>query len=466
MSTVSLRPYQLDALDKIREAYKNGTRSVLYVLPPGGGKTVTFAAICRGAAARGNKVLILCHRAELIEQISAALTAQDVSHGYIAAAHEFRHGHRVYVASVFTLAKRLAWFDPDLIIIDEAHHTTGTTTWGRILAHYARARRLGVTASPIRLSGEGLQEFYEELIEGPTYEELTHEGYLTPCKVYAPPTISTEDLHTRFGDYILGEVSAASNKPSVTGDAIEHYRRLTPGKRAVVFDVSVEAAKERAAAFRAAGFSADCIDGTLDPAIRRNLVGDFRSGRLQVLTSCDLISEGFDLPAIEVGICLRPTQSLGLFLQQTGRTLRPSEGKSVSIIFDHAGNCHRFGLPTQTRPWSLAGMDEVSHRAKPVDSVRVCPQCFSAQSPRAMVCGSCGHKFAARPRRVMEKEGDLTELTVEQLILRRQRKERASGQGRTKGLEGLIALGRQRGMKNPEGWAAHVMEARRAKGRA
>lgn len=466
MSTVSLRPYQYDALDKIREAYRRGIRSVLYVLPPGGGKTVTFAAICKGAAARGNKVLILCHRVELIEQISSALTAQDVQHGYIANTYDFVHGRRVYVASVFTLAKRLDWFEPDLIIIDEAHHTTGTTTWGRILAHYSRARRLGVTASPVRLSGEGLAEFFEELIEGPTYEELTNDGYLTPCKVYAPPTISTQDLHTRFGEYMQNEVAALASKPSVTGDCIAHYGRLTPGKRAVVFDVSVKAATNRAAAFRAAGFRADCIDGSLDPDIRRNLVSDFRTGRLQVLTSCNLISEGFDLPAIEVGICLRPTQSLGLFLQQTGRTLRPFEGKSLSVIFDHAGNCHRFGLPTQTRSWSLSGVDEVSHARKPIDSIRVCPQCFTAQSPRAMVCGSCGRKFAARPRRVVEKEGDLTELSAEQLILARQRREQRQGQGRTKSLEGLIAVGRMRGMKNPEGWAQHVMDARRAKGRA
>lgn len=466
MSNVSLRPYQIEALDKVREAYRTGIRSVLYVLPCGGGKTVTFAAICRGAADKGRKVLILCHRAELIEQISAALTDQDVQHGYIASAYDFVHGHQVYIASVFTLAKRLDWFIPDLVVIDEAHHTTATTTWGRILAHYPLARRLGVTASPCRLSGEGLSDFFEELIEGPTYQELTDEGYLTPCKVYAPPTISTEDLHTRFGDYLANEVAAAANKPSVTGDAIVHYQRLTPGKRAVVFDVSVEAAKERAAAFRAAGFSADCIDGSLDASIRRNLVSDFRTGRIQVLTSCDLISEGFDLPAIEVGICLRPTQSLGLFLQQTGRTLRPFEGKSVSVIFDHAGNCHRFGLPTQTRSWSLSGVDEVSHARKPVDSVRVCPQCFSAQSPRTLVCGSCGHKFAPRPRTVVEKEGELAELTVEQLIIQRQRREARQGQGRTKSIEGLIAIGRSRGMKNPEGWAEHVMEARRAKGRA
>jgi DNA repair protein RadD len=466
MSTVSLRVYQLDALDKIRDAYKRGIRAVLYVLPPGGGKTVTFAAICKGAAARGNKVLILCHRAELIEQISDALTAQDVPHGYISASHDYRPGQRVYVASVFTLAKRLDWFIPDLVIIDEAHHTTAATTWGRILTAYPRARRLGVTASPIRLSGEGLSDFFEELIEGPTYQELTDAGFLTPCKVFAPPTISTDSLHTRFGEYIQNEVAAAAGRPSVTGDCIEHYQKHTPGKRAVVFDVSVSAAKERAAAFRAAGFRADCIDGSLDPAIRRNLVSDFRSGRLQVLTSCDLISEGFDLPAIEVGICLRPTQSLGLFLQQTGRTLRPFEGKSVSIIFDHAGNCHRFGLPTEARSWSLSGVDEVSHARKPVDSVRVCAQCFAANSARAMVCSACGNRFAARPRRVVEKEGELAELSAEELILARQRREKRQTQGRTGSLEGLIAIGRQRGMKNPEGWAKHVMEARRAKGRA
>ena len=437
---------------------------MLYVLPPGGGKTILFSSICAGAVSLGKRVLILCHRAELIDQVSRAIEDQGVQHGYISAQYEYERGLPVYIASVFTLAKRLALFTPDLVVIDEAHHVTPTTTWGRILEHYPKALRLGVTASPIRLSGQGLDSFFEAMVEGPTYETLIAEGFLTPVKVYAPPTIDTQGLHTRLGDYAQGEVAERATKPSVTGDAIEHYRRLTPGKRAVVFDVSIAAARARADSFRAAGFTADCIDGSLDPQLRRRLVSDFRAGRLQVLTSCELISEGFDLPAIEVGISLRPTQSIGLYLQQTGRILRPFEGKSVSYLFDHAGNVHRFGLPTQSRSWSLSGLAESTHGAKPVASVRVCPQCFCAQSNRVLVCVQCGHRFESRPRAVVEREGELEEitLTADQLAARRKRAE----QGKARSLESLIEIGRMRRMRNPVGWATHVFNARKAKGRA
>ncbi len=459
---ISLRDNQLDALERIRDAFRS-YRSVLFVAPCGFGKTVTFAAICHGAANKGNVVLILCHRVELIEQISAALTAMGVEHGYIAAQYEFRHGYRVYIASVFTLAKRLACIDPDLVVIDEAHHVANTTVWGRILAHYARAFRLGVTATPTRLSGEGLGDFFEVLVEGPTYETLIEEGYLTPLKVYAPPTIDTEGLHTRFGEYISREVAGRSAKPTVTGDAIEHYAQHCGGARAIVFDVSVAAATDRAAAFRAAGFTADCIDGSLDRQVRAALVSDFRSGRLQVLTSCDLVSEGFDLPAIEVGISLRPTQSLTVFMQQTGRILRPFPGKPVATLFDHAGNVHRFGLPTEVRSWSLAGADARSNSAQRVASVRVCSNCWAANPARTVVCKQCGTRFETQPRTVVETDGTLEEYrapTAEQLAAKRIRQE----QGRQDSYEKLVAYGKMKGYK--PNWAAHVWAARQAKAQA
>jgi DNA repair protein RadD len=456
---IELRDNQLDALERIRVAFRSHHR-VLFVAPCGFGKTVTFAAICHGAANKGNVVLILCHRVELIEQISAALTAMGVDHGYISAQYPYVYGHRVYVASVFTLSKRLACIDPDLIVIDEAHHCSSNTVWGRILTHYARAFRLGVTATPTRLSGEGLGEFFEVLVEGPAYDTLIEEGFLTPLKVYAPPTIDTEGLHTRFGEYLTHEVAGRSSKPSVTGDAIEHYARHASGARAIVFDVSVESARDRASAFRAAGFTADCIDGSLDRQVRSALVSDFRSGRLQVLTSCDLVSEGFDLPAIEVGISLRPTQSLVVYMQQTGRILRPFPGKSVATLFDHAGNVHRFGLPTEVRTWSLSGADARPNSTKRLPSVRVCSGCWAANPARTVVCLGCGTRFASQPRTVVEADGTLEEYTAptaEQLAAKRLRQE----QGRQDSYEKLVAYGKMKGYK--PNWAAHVWAARQSK---
>jgi DNA repair protein RadD len=455
-----LRPYQVDDVEKIRDAYRKGFKAPLYCAPCGSGKTRIFSHICSGAARRGTQVLILAHRTELVDQISTALTDEGCAHGFIAADYPWENGYHVYVASVFTLAKRLACFRPDLIIVDEAHHAIQRTTWGRILQAYPHARILGVTATPQRLSGEPLALF-DTLIVGPTHEELIRQGYLTPVRVYAPPTIDTDGLHSRYGDFVGSECEERATRPTVTGDCIEHYQRHTPHARALVFDVSVDAARRRALAFREAGFSAEVIEGETPRDVRALAIAGFRTGRIQVLTSCELVSEGFDLPAIEVGICLRPTQSLALWLQQSGRVLRPYEGKTAAVLFDHAGNTLRHGLPTETRAWTLSGVAQNPDRSQPRRSLRTCPACFAVSPQGAVVCRACGKTFPVEPRKIREEDGELAEVTAEALIKARKRQE----QGSAKTLEALIQLGRTRGMRRPDLWARHVMKARIRKGR-
>jgi superfamily II DNA or RNA helicase len=468
MSSVTLRPIQFRDVERIRASYRAGHRAPLFVAPTGYGKTVVFAYICAGAVKLGSRVLILCHRVELIDQISAALTAQGVFHGFIAAGYPHIRGHQVYVASVFTLARRLHLFTPALIIVDEAHHTVAGT-WSKILGAYPRARVLGVTATPCRTNGAGLDSHFDDLIVGPSYQELADVGFLTQLVTYAPPSVDTSGMHTRAGEYIQQEVVARADRPSVTGDCIEHYLKHCAGKRAIVFDVSVDAARRRAAAFREHGCSSEFIDGTLSRDIRAMAVSDFRAGRIQVLTSCDLVSEGFDLPAIEVGISLRPTQSLALWLQQTGRILRPMEGKSVAYLFDHTGNWQRHGLPTEARSWSLAGVVKNTDRAKPEQGVRVCPTCFAVSKGGAKKCASCGEVFPIQSRYVKEKEGDLGELTPEEVARQREIRHRAQTQGRAKSIESLIELYHARHPQGDPGkalrWATHILDARRAKGK-
>lgn len=461
MSTPVLRDYQSDGLERIRESYRTGHRAPLFFAPCGAGKTLMFAHMCAGAVARGKKVLLLAHRTELVDQISDALTAEGCEHSYIAAGYPYRADSSVYVASVFTAVQRLDWFQPDLIILDEAHHAIPRTTWGRVVAAYPNARVLGVTATPCRLSGEGLDDIFDDLILGPTHEELIQQGYLTPCRIYAPPTIDTDGLHTRAGDYINRELIERIDTPRITGDCVAHYERISPGARAIVFDVSVDAARKRAAAFRSAGHAAECIDGETPREVRAMAVADFRAGRIKVLVSVDLVSEGFDLPAIEVGISLRPTQSLGLWLQQSGRVLRPSEGKKVAIFLDHAGNTLRHGLPTETRSWSLAGAVANAHVHEPRRSLRTCPTCYAVSPGGAVVCRSCGNTFPREARQVSEVSGSLEEITAEGLIARRHRKE----QGSARTFQALVELGQARGMRNPYMWAKHVMNARAKKAR-
>ena len=437
-----------------------GHRSPLIVSPVASGKTVMFSYYAQRTVALGKRVLILAHRDELLDQISATLTEFDVKHSFIAAGREFKRNVPVQVASVFTLVRRLGSIHaPDTIIIDEAHHAILGSTWSRVLAAYPSAYRVGVTATPERLSGEPLKDVFDDMVLGPSVRELIGLGRLSKYRLFAPASnINLKSVHVRAGDYAKNELVLAADKPSITGDAIAHYRKLADGKRAVAFCVSVEHAKHVAAQFRDAGYEACSIDGTLDREIRRGIVRDFRDGKIRVLTSVDVVSEGFDLPAIEVAIMLRPTCSLALWLQQTGRALRTFDGKDYAIILDHAGNAARHGLPDEDREWSLEGRPDAKSKGEGVKPIRTCPMCFAAQSPGNLACVYCKHVFEIEPRKVEHREGDLVEVDP-RLVQRRKRVE----QGQAHGFNELVELGKRRGMKRPYMWAKYVFNARQAK---
>lgn len=460
--------YQSNIVTRTRQAYRTGARAPLIVSPTGSGKTVIFAYITKSVSSRNKRVMILCHRAELVDQISRALTEQSVSHGIIAAGHRMNTRAAVQVASVFTLVRRLDRLPPpDLLIIDEAHHCALTTTWGDITKAYSSAKLLGVTATPTRLSGEGLGDIFDTMILGPTTQELINQGALSPLRVFAPATIDLSLLHTRGGDYARNELAAEFNKPTITGDAISHYRNLASGRAAVAFCVSIEHAKDVSAGFRAAGYSSIAIDGKMDRGLRANIVRDFADGKIQILTSCDLISEGFDCPRIEVGISLRPTQSLGLWIQQCGRILRTWPGKTEAILLDHAGNSRIHGLPTDDRNWSLNGrMVKIRNTADSEPPCRICPQCYAATRSPTAKCSNCGASFPIESREISHVEGELVEVKSRPSKPRDPTKTAARvEQGRTDSVEALTELGIRRGMHPAKAvhWAGYVWAGRQAK---
>jgi superfamily II DNA or RNA helicase len=447
---MQLRSYQDRAIDDLRSAYQSGANAPLMVLPTGGGKTCIIAAISANAAARGRHVLILVHRRELIHQTSSKLAWVGLDHGIIAAGIP-PSDHAVQIASVQTLARRLSRLDwqPTLIIIDEAHHAIAGQ-WARILDHWPDAYRLGVTATPCRLDGCGLRGTFDTMVLGPSVADLIFTGYLSPARIYAPPVVADlQGIRSRGGDYANDQAAAAMDRPTVTGDAISHYQRLAAGQQAIAFCCNVNHAVSVCDAFKTAGISAELLLGNTSG--REQVVADFAAHRIRVLVTVDVVSEGFDVPAATCAILLRPTQSLGLYLQQVGRVLRPAPGKDAAIVLDHVGNAMRHGFPDDARDWSL---DDRMRRSKgtPAPSVRTCPECFAAFKP-APICPVCGAQCVPIKSRVIrELAGELQEMK------RRTQQRQQQGQART--LKELIHLGQARGMKNPVGWAKHVYFAR------
>jgi superfamily II DNA or RNA helicase len=451
---VQLRDYQESAVQAVRDSFRAGHKKTLLVSPTGSGKTVIFSYIAAGMAKNNKRILIVAHRRELLKQISGALKKVGVSHAVLSGGTPGIPIANVVVASVFTLVRRMKAMKPfDLIIGDEAHHFTPDSSWGKVVAGFPSARVLGVTATPERLDGKGMGQMFDDMVMGPTVAELTAQGFLSHAVVYAPSAPDLGSVGTRMGDYVSKQLEDAMDKPIITGSAVKHYGKYADGKKAIAFCVSVKHAKDVAEDFRNAGYDASHIDGGMDDTERDGVLKAFEDGRVQILTSCDLVSEGFDLPSVEVAILLRPTKSLGLFLQQCGRAIRPHPDKERTIILDHAGNTARHGFIDDERDWSLADgfVANRGKNAEKVVSVRTCTACFAVHKPTP-TCPMCGYVYPVTARKVKHVDGDLVMTsreddpdisTQEGLMQKRHRV--------------LTSVARKRGYNNPTQWAFNVI---------
>jgi len=456
--TFKLRDYQTDLINQARQAIAGKHNTVLMVAPTGAGKTALAAYMLGTAATRGNRAWFIVHRRELITQSSRTFEKVGISHGIIAAGFTSDRRALVQIAGIQTLKNRLRDTPPpSLIIWDECHHVA-SKSWSDVFSAFPDVVHIGLTATPCRMDGRGLSEWFDTMVEGPTTAWLIENKFLSPFKFYAPSSPDLTGIGTVAGDYDNKTLSQEMDRPSLTGDVISHYERLCRGKRAIVFATNIQHSQNVVAQFRAAGYRAEHLDGKTDRVRRDAVLKDFEAGRVSIISNVDLFGEGFDVPAIEAVILLRPTQSTGLYLQQVGRALRTSEGKTHAIILDHAGNGLRHGLPSMVRDWSLDAPARAK-RSKPSDAlpIKQCMSCYAVHAP-APACPECGHVYAAEARKIEHVEGELVEVSAD-IVLKQKKREQASA----KTIQDLIALGRSRGHKNPEGWAKHVHKARMMK---
>lgn len=453
---MKLRCYQTEIIDEARDLMRQGVRNIAIVSPTGSGKTLLTAHMLKAAAGRDLRCWFIVHRRELIDQSVREFRGEGVSVGIIASGYESNTQKKIQICSIQTLARRLDRLaTPNLIVWDECHHVAARS-WSKVFARYPLAYHIGLTATPERLDGRGLRKHFSRMVQGPEIPWLIKNQYLAPYRLYAPNTIDVTGVHKRGGDFARGELATVCDRPTITGSAILEYQRYAEGKRALVFCVSIEHSRHVAKQFNSYGYVARHVDGLTPKTERDQAVQDFRDGKIQVITNCDLFGEGFDLPAIECAILLRPTQSLGLHRQQIGRALRPFPGKEYATILDHAGNVFRHGLADRVVSWSLDGR-KGREGSGPGESfaVRSCPKCYAVMRGGANVCLYCAHVFAPEPREIVETEGDLVEVDVDAV-----RKEARAYQARARTLEALVELGKSRGYNNPWGWAQHIMRAR------
>jgi DNA repair protein RadD len=464
---MGLYDYQQIGVDCIRDAYKEDKRAPLYVLPTGGGKTVVFCHIAENAQKKGKRVWILVHRVELLRQTSKKLTENGVKHGLISPKFTPDLLSIVQVAGVQTVVNRLGKFPaPDLIIIDECHHATAGS-WRKIIDYFPNAKILGVTATPCRADGTGLNHIFDEIIIGPQIYELIDQGKLVKPVVYAPQNkMNFSSVKITRGDFDKDEISEIVDRPTITGDVVKHYMKIADGIPAVVFCISIKHAQHVADEFKKQGYRAHSVDGSMHDDLRKKMLAGLGNGTVDVITSCDLISEGTDIPAIGCIISLRPTTSLSLYIQQLGRGLRLSDNKTKAIILDHVGNTFIHGMVDSHREWSLEGKKKKSKKKDDEPDIKIsqCMSCFAVYSPnQTNTCPACG--FINEPPKIREIEhidGELqmiTELNAEkqsQLKFERQNEIRNA-----KTFADLLSLERKYNYKS--GWAFHLNRLRNTK---
>lgn len=447
-----LRDYQEPMIAQTRSHFRNKIRSVLLQLATGGGKTA-MAVYMLGGAAKRHPVWFVVHRRELLKQSRDAFHAQGLQCGIVAAGFPENARLPIQVCLINTLANRWDRLPtPGLIVPDECHHM-GARTWETLYERYPHSKFVGLSATPARLDGKGLGKYFQVMVNGPSVSELTAQGYLVPYQLIAPPLINTDELHTRFNDYIQSEVDAVMDKPKIVGDAVDTYLKYAAGRRGLVFCASVKASEHLATAYRARGVRAVHVDGETDPMIRDAAIRDLTSGALHLITSVDLFGEGLNVEGIEVVIQMRPTQSLTLHLQQIGRGLRPAPGKKELIIIDHVLNYQRLGLPDDPRQWSLEAGNVHTHEESVLPPPRTCPSCYSAVRTGAPRCKYCGTSFEKKPRVIEHVNGQLGPVDIAAWRASRTPQQTVQDDKR---LETLVLLGKQRQYKDPVGWAQHV----------
>lgn len=370
---VELRHYQSDAIQQARTRLAFGKKRLLMNAPTGAGKTVIAAGLVQLAVAKGKRVLFLAHRRELITQTVAKLVdAGVINFGVIMAGASLHNAHApVQVASIQTLIRRE--FPPaDLIILDECHRAN-SRSYLSVLANYPEVPVLGLSATPERLDGKGLDDIFEELIVVETVPNLIAAGFLVSPICYGGTVPDLSGVRIKRGDYDESQVANAMDKPKLIGDIVTNWLRLAQGKLTAVFAASVEHAKHIAQEFLQAGIMAAVVTGDTPTAERDAIIADWRAGFITVVVNVFVFVEGFDFPALECVVLARPTKSVSLYLQAVGRVMRPAPGKSTALVLDHAGCVAQLGPPGMDREWSLEGA--AKKRDNSAKNLRTCDTC-------------------------------------------------------------------------------------------
>lgn len=378
---MQLRDYQERALVEVRRHLRDGAQSVLLVAPTGAGKGTIASHVLRATVARGGRALFLVHRGEILADVRGRLAAAGLLDTAVLKAGEpAQLGAPVQLASVQTLASRQhVRPQASVVVWDEAHHAVAET-YRTIREAYPHAVHLGLTATPQRADRSPLGDCFERLVVAATPAQLRDQGHLVPCDVIAPPQV--------------GEGGELALHP------VEAYQRWGQGRRCVLFAATVAESEAFAAGLREAGVPAEHLDGGTRPGERAQILARLARGETRVVCNVFVLTEGVDVPSVEVCMLARGCQAEGTFLQMVGRVLRPSPGKERALLIDLRGVVWEHGLPYAEREYSLEG-EGITQKGEKKPQVWSCETCFCVNPRGAKVCQRCGEP---KPAKVVAQE--------------------------------------------------------------
>jgi len=459
---------QLELVDDARQAMRV-SKLVLMVSATGSGKTRMATHMIEAAKNKDRTIIFTVPRKALLEQTSNTFRELDIPHSFIAAGRTYNPFSRVYIGMIDTMARRLNKLPKcDLLIPDETHFGDGALD--SVIRHYQAANSwiLGLSATPWKMSGKGLGCWYDTMVTGKPISWLIENKRLSDYRLFygrTKPDLS--QIKVTAGDYAKGELAGYMEAQGVIiGDCVRDYQMRCEGKIHIVRCASIKHSQLVAEQFRNAGIVAVHVDGNTDISEQRRIFRDYARREIQVITFCDLLGFGFDLAqasgvdvCIESGSDLKPSMSLAGQMQYWGRLLRYKP--QPAIINDHVNNYVEHGYPDDEREWTLEDRVQTKRASsEKTVAVRQCDKCYTAHRP-APVCPNCGYIYPINSREIDEVEGELIEATKEDR--QAQKMERKKAQGAARSYNELVALGKQRGMKNPHGWAINVIKARGAK---
>ena len=388
-----LRPYQTESRHR-QNALINSGRHPVYVAPTGTGKTRTDAQVVLDRVKIGQICWILTPQEEIFDQWVIEFARLRADYGTIDSNGIQGRAKKIYVCMPKSLNNMLSRlpesFAPDVIFTDECHHSEADT-WQNIYSYYPDATRVGMTATPQRTDGQGLDKTYTDIIETITMQEAIDAGYLAQPLLIVPEQYKI-DVPIQNGDFSTEAQAELLGKTQIIGDIITQYGNIFAGLPVLVACSTYEHAKLMTEEFNSAGYNFDHIHSGLAKHERKRMLREIRSGKLNGLCTVGIGIEGMDIPGLHGLIWLRRTLSVTIYLQFIGRVLRPMSGKSYGIILDPVGNVFIHGRPEMPRIWSLKGRSE-----RPAESdapqMKICPQCKVMNSKDNIECHICGYNF-------------------------------------------------------------------------